>query len=184
MRISYAEPEVLLSLECSMESEVWLLDLSPRSLTRAPTAWAEVGVDPAEYPRRLGEIIGQQLRQDPDCELKSEKPLVDFLQKAVDELGERNIPGSCTACIAMLTRAGNLHVLNIGDSGLHLIRDGVSIFSTNEQQHYFNCPFQLGTGNYDTPDDADYYILEDLAEGDLIVRAGVGCVVVNLTDHD
>ncbi len=36
-----------------------------------------------------------------------------------------------------------------GDSGLHVLRDGYSIFSTNEQQHYFNCPFQVsGYGSY------------------------------------
>ena len=55
----------------------------PSSLTVLSSAWAEVGVDPAEYPRRLGEIIGEQLRQDPDCELKCEKPLVNFLQKVL-----------------------------------------------------------------------------------------------------
>lgn len=53
------------------------------------------------------------------------------------------MPGSCTACLALLTDDGLLHVLNLGDSGLHLIREGVSVFQTNEQQHYFNCPFQV-----------------------------------------
>ena len=54
-------------------------------------------------------------------------------------------------CVCVCVRAcvcvqGLLHVLNLGDSGLHLIRNGVSVFQTNEQQHYFNCPFQLGMG--------------------------------------
>jgi hypothetical protein len=26
---------------------------------------------------------------------------------------------------------------------MHVLRDGLSAFSTNEQQHYFNCPFQV-----------------------------------------
>ena len=49
-----------------------------------------------------------------------------------------------------------------------MLRDGVSVFQTNEQQHYFNCPFQLGMGSDDSPLDGDYYILDDLRHGDLI----------------
>ena len=44
----------------------------------------------------------------------------------------------------------------------------MSVFSTNEQQHYFNCPFQLGMGSDDTPADADYYILTDISVGDVV----------------
>jgi protein phosphatase PTC7 len=96
------------------------------------------------------------------------------VQVAFERLEQDELPGSCTVCLAMLTATGQLHVLNIGDSGLHVVRDGVSVFQTNEQQHYFNCPFQLGMGSDDSPGDADYYVLEDLAEGDLIVAATDG----------
>lgn len=41
-------------------------------------------------------------------------------------------------------------------------------------QHYFNCPFQLGMGSDDTPRDADYYVLEDIAAGDVIIAATDG----------
>ena len=66
------------------------------------------------------------------------------VQVAFERLEQDELPGSCTVCLAMLTATGQLHVLNIGDSGLHVVRDGVSVFQTNEQQHYFNCPFQVG----------------------------------------
>ena len=46
-------------------------------------------------------------------------------------LNTEEMPGSCTACLALLTNEGLLHVLNLGDSGLHLIRNGVSVFQVS-----------------------------------------------------
>lgn len=40
--------------------------------------------------------------------------------------------------------------VNLGDSGLIIFRDGNIVFKTVEQQHYFNCPYQLGTDSNDT----------------------------------
>lgn len=39
--------------------------------------------------------------------------------------------------------------VNVGDSGLTVVRKGVDgklaiAFKTNPQMHFFNCPFQLG----------------------------------------
>ena len=52
---------------------------------------------------------------------------------------------------------------------------------TNEQQHYFNCPFQLGMGSDDSPLDADYYIIDDLRHGDLLVVKNVFYRMCSLT---
>eukprot|EP00802_Teleaulax_amphioxeia_P013354 Tamp_13404.p1 GENE.Tamp_13404~~Tamp_13404.p1 ORF type:complete len:555 (-),score=77.21 Tamp_13404:59-1702(-) len=145
--------------------------------------WAEVGVDPADYARRLGYMIEVQLRGDPGGATRLERPLLVWLQRAVDKLDREEMPGSCTACLALLTHEGLLHVLNLGDSGLHLIRNGVSVFQTNEQQHYFNCPFQLGMGSDDSPLDADYYIIDDLRHGDLLV-AGTDGVWDNVYEEE
>ncbi|KAJ1491153.1 phosphatase 2C-like domain-containing protein, partial [Baffinella frigidus] len=136
--------------------------------------WAELGVDPAEYARKLAQELEEQLQRDPTIATWQERPLLSMLEVAFERMEQDELPGSCTVCLAMLTATGQLHVLNIGDSGLHVVRDGVSVFQTNEQQHYFNCPFQLGMGSDDSPGDADYYVLEDLAEGDLIVCATDG----------
>ena len=145
--------------------------------------WSEVGVDPAEYARRLGHLIEVQLREDSRSASTHERPLLVWLQRAVGQLEQEDMPGSCTACLALLTNEGLLHVLNLGDSGLHLIRNGVSVFQTNEQQHYFNCPFQLGMGSDDSPLDADYYIIDDLRHGDLIV-AGTDGVWDNVYEEE
>lgn len=59
--------------------------------------------------------------------------------------------GSSTALVAALNRSGRLGVANLGDSALLLLRrkevDATSGFRclsrTREQQHAFNCPYQL-----------------------------------------
>lgn len=54
------------------------------------------------------------------------------------------IMGSTTACVVCL-QDGTLHGTAIGDSGFLVIRPGVGVlYRSPEQQHYFNCPLQLG----------------------------------------
>ena len=36
-----------------------------------------------------------------------------------------------------------MYTANLGDSGFRVIRDGSIIHRSEEQQHYFNTPFQL-----------------------------------------
>eukprot|EP00286_Rhodomonas_abbreviata_P017037 CAMPEP_0181325888 /NCGR_PEP_ID=MMETSP1101-20121128/21183_1 /TAXON_ID=46948 /ORGANISM="Rhodomonas abbreviata, Strain Caron Lab Isolate" /LENGTH=480 /DNA_ID=CAMNT_0023434261 /DNA_START=358 /DNA_END=1800 /DNA_ORIENTATION=+ len=136
--------------------------------------WADVGVDPALYARRLAAIIQQEFRQNPEGPANCERPLQAWLQTAHIELEASKLPGSCTVCLALLKANGELHILNLGDSSLHILRDGATVFETSEQQHYFNCPFQIGMGSGDGPGDADYYIVDDLAPSDLIVAATDG----------
>jgi len=136
--------------------------------------WADVGVDPALYARQLAAILQREFRRAPTGEPGSERPLQSMLQVAHRELEESQLPGSCTVCLALLKADGELHILNLGDSSLHILRDGVTVFETMEQQHYFNCPFQLGLGSGDQPPDGDYYIVDDLAPTDLIIAATDG----------
>lgn len=136
--------------------------------------WAELGVDPAEYARKLGRLVEAALSTNPDILKDHDRPLLTLLTKAFQVLEEEELAGSCTASLALLTDAGKLHVLNIGDSGIHVIRSGKCVFKTGDQQHYFNCPFQLGMGSDDRPTDAEYYVLEDLEPDDVIVAATDG----------
>uniref|UniRef100_A0A7S0MYG8 Protein phosphatase n=1 Tax=Cryptomonas curvata TaxID=233186 RepID=A0A7S0MYG8_9CRYP len=145
--------------------------------------WAELGVDPADYARRLVAGIEREFRRDPGMCDWQERPLLTMLNKAYEDLKLEDFPGSCTACLVMLNSLGQLHILNLGDSGMHVLRDGLSAFSTNEQQHYFNCPFQLGMGSDDTPSKADYFILDELAEDDVLVLATDG-VWDNMYEED
>lgn len=54
------------------------------------------------------------------------------------------IAGSSTACILILEHeSNNLFTVNIGDSGFLVVRKGQVVHKSEEQQHYFNTPFQL-----------------------------------------
>ena len=80
--------------------------------------WAELGVDPAEYARKLGRLVEKALADDPAV-LKTERPLMALLRTAFDTLEEEELAGSCTASLGLFTADGKLHVLNVGDSGAH-----------------------------------------------------------------
>jgi protein phosphatase PTC7 len=52
--------------------------------------------------------------------------------------------GSSTACIVTLNREERrVYSANLGDSGFLIIRDREVVHRSEEQQHYFNTPFQL-----------------------------------------
>ena len=52
--------------------------------------------------------------------------------------------GSSTACIVALHKEKSiLHTANLGDSGFVVIRNNTIVHRSQEQQHYFNSPFQL-----------------------------------------
>lgn len=54
------------------------------------------------------------------------------------------IVGSSTACIVALhKKERRLYTANLGDSGFLVIRDEQVVHRSQEQQHYFNTPFQL-----------------------------------------
>jgi protein phosphatase PTC7 len=55
-----------------------------------------------------------------------------------------HITGSSTACVIVLNRETNMvYAANIGDSGFVIVRHGEVVHRSEEQQHYFNTPFQL-----------------------------------------
>ena len=85
----------------------------------------------------------------------------------------RKVVGSATACIVAIENS-DLIAANLGDSGFMVVRpskDNKSvklIMKSEEQQHQFNFPYQLGSSSSDRPDDADLYRLS-VEDGDLII---------------
>lgn len=63
-----------------------------------------------------------------------------------------------------------------------VIRNQACIFRSEEQQHAFNFPYQLGTGSRDFPASAQLYSLK-LEHGDLVVLATDG-IWDNLCDEE
>lgn len=58
------------------------------------------------------------------------------------------VPGSATACVVRLDpQRGVLDAANLGDSGFLVIRDGQLLFQSPAQQHFFDCPLQVGAAD-------------------------------------
>ncbi|KAI7862737.1 phosphatase 2C-like domain-containing protein [Spinellus fusiger] len=75
-----------------------------------------------------------------------------------------------------------LRVANIGDCGVSVIRKDSIIFRSEEQQHSFNFPYQLGTASCDTPLDSQKFSLK-VEEGDIIILGSDG-LFDNLYDEE
>lgn len=90
--------------------------------------------------------------------------------------------GSSTACVLILNRENStVYTANIGDSGFMVVRKGEIVHRSEEQQHYFNTPFQLSVpppghgGNVlsDSPESADTLSFP-VKDGDVILVATDG----------
>lgn len=104
--------------------------------------WASIGVDAGLYSKELARLTANYIcNQGPAA-------VVEALKSASEN---NNAIGSSTACVIGL-EGSQLIGVNVGDSGLVVIRDGAIVYRTTEQQHYFNCPYQIGTDSLDTVD--------------------------------
>ena len=95
---------------------------------------------------------------------------------------KQQIIGSSTACLMMLSHTDlKLYTTNIGDSGFLVVRSGEVVHRSQEQQHYFNTPFQLSLPPTelqsevlaDRPESADQYEFS-VVDGDVILLATDG----------
>ena len=95
---------------------------------------------------------------------------------------KQQIIGSSTACLMMLSHTDlKLYTTNIGDSGFLVVRRGEVVHRSQEQQHYFNTPFQLSLPPTelqsevlaDRPESADQYEFS-VEDGDVILLATDG----------
>lgn len=104
--------------------------------------WRSYGVDPSLFPQSLMSICERLVRED---RFVPQQP-VSVLSNGYDEIQQDKVPliGSCTACIVALHREDHtIYTANLGDSGFLVVRGGKVVHRSEEQQHYFNTPFQL-----------------------------------------
>mmetsp|Transcript_1884 Transcript_1884/g.3297 ORF Transcript_1884/g.3297 Transcript_1884/m.3297 type:complete len:450 (-) Transcript_1884:139-1488(-) len=136
--------------------------------------WSNQGIDPGLFSRQL--MFGAKEA----VEDKGAKDPVRILSLAYKQV---RVPGSSTACIIVLD--GDERMLrgaNLGDSGILVLRGTEVLYRTVEQQHYFNCPFQLGSESVDTPESA-IRIAVSVQEGDLVIM-GTDGLWDNMYDKD
>jgi len=134
--------------------------------------WADAGVDPREYSYALATACKQAV----DEQLLNE-PLA-ILEYGFEKA--KNVIGSCTAVIAQVHGA-ELNSINLGDSGLRVVRNGEIVLASIEQQHRFNMPYQLGSESNDRPSHGQKYKFT-LQDGDIVVL-GTDGVFDNLFDN-
>lgn len=142
--------------------------------------WRSYGIDPGEFSSFLMKTCERLCH----CvNFNPQKP-VNLLAYSYCELLEQKKPilGSSTACVLVLNRENStVYTANIGDSGFMVVRKGEIIHKSEEQQHYFNTPFQLSLpppGHdhnvlSDSPDSADTLSFP-VKEGDVILVATDG----------
>lgn len=102
--------------------------------------WASIGIDAGLYSKELARLTANYVANEGPA------AVVDALKSAT---GNNRAIGSSTACVVGMDGT-QLVGINVGDSGLVVIRDAAIVYRTTEQQHYFNCPFQIGTDSLDT----------------------------------
>ncbi|KAI8820487.1 phosphatase 2C-like domain-containing protein [Fimicolochytrium jonesii] len=155
--------------------------------------WAKYKeADPALYSRKLMHYASAELAKLDDF-LESEYSADDYyavdpkevLQKSYDQTNKdvvaAKLLGSATALIAVL-RDDELRIANLGDCGVLIIRNLEPLFRSEEQQHSFNFPFQLGTGSRDSPRDAQSFSVK-IQEGDIVIMGSDG-MFDNVFDED
>jgi len=137
--------------------------------------WGHQGIDPSLVSK--GIMLGAKTAFE-KLEITNPVEMMDYGHKQVD-----HITGSSTALIIVISDGGKkLTAANLGDSGFMVIRDGKSFYRSEEMQHFFNFPYQLGTGHVTTANDSHVIDL-DLQEGDVIV-AGSDALFDNLFDEE
>lgn len=132
----------------------------------------EQGVDPGLYARVLTyEAAKAQAamarnplsRPDP-------KKVIAAAQEAT------KLPGASTM-VVIECDGTKIKAANLGDSGFRVVRDGKVIFASPAQEHYFNCPYQLGfaplSEDTDTANDAEVFDVA-VQPGDLVIAGSDG----------
>lgn len=140
------------------------------------SGWAEENVDPALFARELMEHAAAAVGNE---EVKNcPRQLIAKAHEATSTIG------AATVIVAILERKdGILHIANVGDCGLRLVRKGKIVFATSTQQHYFDCPYQLSSeAGAQTSEDAMVYNIE-VMEGDTIIMGSDG-LFDNVYDND
>jgi protein phosphatase PTC7 len=111
---------------------------------------------------------------------------IEILHQAWDqtltEFFDLELNGSTTALIALL-KDDELRLANLGDCCCSIIRGKDYIFRSQEQQHSFNYPFQMGTNSQDTPRKDGQRFTIKVQKDDIVILSSDG-LVDNLFDED
>eukprot|EP00930_Biecheleria_cincta_P102710 TRINITY_DN94511_c0_g1_i1.p1 TRINITY_DN94511_c0_g1~~TRINITY_DN94511_c0_g1_i1.p1 ORF type:complete len:331 (-),score=62.34 TRINITY_DN94511_c0_g1_i1:70-1029(-) len=143
------------------------------------SSWARYGVNPARFAWELMVHCEAAALDKNACHQPISVMSAGYKATIHDARGGNGLIGSSTACIVCFDcDSGRLDVANLGDSGAVLHgKNGRRLLETKEQQHYFNCPYQLAcmprSQEGDQPSSSQTYNAQAGA-GDILVLATDG----------
>lgn len=126
-------------------------------------AWSEMGINAGIYAKALAAHVKKYVLKNGPCCIQ------EGLHSAAAHV---TAEGSSTACVASLRRNA-LKGVNVGDSGLVVIRDRQIVFRTISRSHGFNYPYQLAYKDADRVEDGLQFEF-DMRAGDIIIAATDG----------
>lgn len=141
--------------------------------------WAESGVDPALYSKKLAAIVGELLAKESLRYIENPKQLI----KEAVELNKE--VGSTTVCVLTLhPQLGSLNAYYLGDSVYSIINPtNESYRIAPDQQYSFNFPVQIGTNGADPLSG----VLHNYKEGEIlpeeVIAIGTDGIWDNLHDY-
>jgi len=152
--------------------------------------WAQRGVDAGLYSGTLMREAQSRAKDLADtCPVALLHEAYEATQSTEDLLG------TTTACVVTLCDSGTIRGANLGDSGFMLFRPDPAaaggrggrgplqlLFRSEDQQHSFNFPFQLGTDSSDRPADSATWQTQ-AQTGDVLLLATDG-LFDNMFDKD
>lgn len=137
--------------------------------------WAGKGVDPGKFSRELRDHIKEEYEKRKFFGLDE----VEIKSSLVDAVKNTKSTGSSTIVMLLLNQeTKKLHSTYVGDSLYMILRfdENAKLFKifykSNEQQHRFNQPFQVGT-NGDSPNLAIIQT-HDILDKDIVIVASDG----------
>nr|CAH7744820.1 unnamed protein product [Callosobruchus chinensis] len=104
--------------------------------------WRAYGIDPGEFSLHLMRTCERMVKLGRFTPTNPSELLANSYYELMSH--KKAILGSSTACVVILNKENStLYTANIGDSGYMVVRRGRIVRRSEEQQHYFNTPFQL-----------------------------------------
>jgi serine/threonine protein phosphatase PrpC len=124
--------------------------------------WRTFGLDPSFFPNELVQHLADELLAATIATEISDLHICETLEETLRKAYTETQAFGSSTILAGLCKNGVLHSLSLGDSGFLVLRKRehsrslAEVYRSAEQQHSFNCPYQLV--HLPSPDDYDRLI--------------------------
>lgn len=129
--------------------------------------YARENIDPAIYTRNVMRYCLSALKS---ADIQKGLSSLETLNYGAYMAHKEGPIGGCPATLVTIVEQRKASILNLGDCGTVVLRNGQLIYKSQQQQHSFNCPFQLPT---DLPSSGERHDIE-IEVGDIFFCASDG----------